>query len=228
MALVDTSQGQHRMGKAKAYSVGAKRRSKRERRRGRPPHDVVFREPNGRASRATGRGATHDEPVQLVVLRQRTQIVGEEHASSPFAESALGVLYLLGRLADGATKAEREAANRAAYDAGVWWRETVHGLHRILGAPVPYSRSPAWGMVGGGGGGGDEHDLSSIKDPELRAWLEGELIRRKQRFLGAYEQGRAAMGDDALAVEALVIHDRAEQIEQARRGLAALVKVRGG
>jgi hypothetical protein len=223
MALVDITTG-HRM--ARAYSVGAKRRNKRAL-RGRPKHDVTAREPNGRASRATGRGATHEEPVREVVLRQRAKLgLQENQIADERAESALGVLCLLGRLADGATADERKAANDAAYGAGVWWREVVHGLHRIIGAPPPYPRSPAWEMVARGSIGDFVQDLSDIADPDLRAEAEAALIRRKQRFLGAYEQGRAAMGDDALAVEALVIHDRAEQIEQARRGLAALVRLR--
>jgi hypothetical protein len=224
MAFTDTVQG-HRMGKA--YSVGAKRRNKRERRgRGRPSHDVAVREPNGRASRNMGRGRA-EEPVQAIVLSQRMRIVPPEHAASPLAESALGVLCLLGRLAGGANEYDRKAANQAAYDAGVWWREVVHGLHRMIGAPVPYPRSPAWEMVAKGSIGDYVVDLSEIADPDLRAEAEDALIRRKQRFLGDYERGRKAMGEHAVAVEALVIHDRAEQIEQACRGLAALVVLRG-
>jgi hypothetical protein len=223
MALTDTTTG-HRMGKA--YSVGAKRRNKRER-RGRPAHDVAIREPNGRASRSTGRGRA-EEPVQALVLRQRARIVGTEHAGSQLAESAIGILCLLGRLSsDGTTAQEREAANYAAYDAGVWWRTTLHRLNRLIGAPPPYARSPAWEMVGKGSINGPvEDDLSEIADPEARAWAERELIARKQALLRDYERGRCAMGDDALAVEALVIHDRAEEIAKACRGLAALVVVR--
>lgn len=222
MALTDTTTG-HRMGKA--YSVAAKKRRKRET-RGRPRHDVALREPNGRASRSMGHKHA-EEPVQALVLRQRARNVGEEHAASPFAESALGALCLLGMLSsDGKTEQDRKAANLAAYDAGVWWRTTLHRLGRLIGAPIPYPRSPAWEMVGKGSIGEHVEDLSEIADPEIRAWVERELIARKQALLRDYERGRAAMGDDALAVEALVIHDRAEQIEAACRGLAALVVVR--
>lgn len=227
-ALADIAGQGHRM--AKAYSVGEKKRRKRES-RGRPKHDVSAREPNGRASRATGRGArASEEPVQAVVHRQRMRTVGEEHVASQLAESALGVLCLLGRLSsEGETKEERTAANMAAYDAGVWWRSIVHRLHRLIGAPIPYPRSPAWEMVGKGSINGPvEDDLSEIADPEDRAWAERELIARKQALLRVYERGRAAMGGDALAVEALVIHDRAEQVDKACRGLAALVVIRGG
>lgn len=221
----------HRMGKTKSRSVAAKRRSHR-RQRGRPKHDIAMREPNGRASRARPTSPRQpEEDVKAIVFRQRAKTVGWDNVTNQQAESALGVLCILGRLSDaGNTEEERKAANRDAYDAGVWWRGVVHGLHRLIGAPPPYPRSPAWEMVSHGPVGGDfvAEDLSEIADPEARAIAEDALRKRKQRLLGDYEGGRKAMGENALAVEALVIHDRAEQLDKARAGLAALVAMREG
>lgn len=216
----------HRMGKA--YSVGAKKRA----RKGRPRKNVARREPNGRAARSQ----ETQEAVQAVAIRQRVRLVGLDNAASQLAESAIGVLCLLGRLAtvtfdesDDAAERKRklEAANRAAYDAGVWWRSTIHGLHRLIGAPIPYPRSPAWEMVSHGPVTDDYvEDLSEISDPEARAAAEDGLRKRKLRLLCDYERGRLAMGENALAVEALVIHDRVDDIERAKNGLASLVEMR--
>jgi hypothetical protein len=112
------------------------------------------------------------------------------------------------------------------YEAGVWWRETLHALHRLIGAPIPYPRSPAWEMVARGSVGDYVEDLSEIVDLETRAEVEADLRRRKARLMRDYADGRAVMGECMSAVEALVVHDRAERLEMVRTGLQALAVLR--
>lgn len=91
---------QHERPKAKARSQAQKRAAKR----GRPRHNVAFREPNGRASRA-------EDPIDRLAVQVRARMLGisEARARDQRAGSFLGYLSMLGR-ADGLSPSQYEAA----------------------------------------------------------------------------------------------------------------------
>jgi hypothetical protein len=172
---------------------------------------VPYREASGRTSRSYGHprpGKWHSglEPVGLLMQRGRA-LAGardlDKAVRSREAESALGVMYLLGRLGDGDEAARRKATNELRYAAGVALRGIVVRYWRIMGVPWPYPAAPSWWPSGDGDGDGE--DGGGLGGRRLTLVSDEDQAESAKR---AYGEARRVLNGSAQAAIDFVVGDR--------------------
>lgn len=127
-----TSQGHYRMGKAKAYSVAAKRRARKGR-----PRKAGPREANGRIDRHWSKAETERAVTEVgLSARQRLYGLGDEHARWGEAGSTVGRMFIAGRQLPDPREAGavRGTISKVQYDAANEYIVVRNAYHRAIGA----------------------------------------------------------------------------------------------
>jgi hypothetical protein len=174
---------------------------------------VPYREASGRPSRSYGPprpGKWHSgfEPIGLLMQRSRVLAGARDldtAVRSREAESALGVMYRLGRLCgidESNDPKHRRQRNEVRYLTGVALRGIVTRYLRVMGISLPYPAPPAWWPSGDGDGEGDEPGI--IGSRRLTLVSDEDQAESAKR---AYAEARRVLNGSADAAIDFVVGD---------------------